>query len=132
MRQIVLMLLFAMVVVAACSDSNAPTPARVTRPIYNIKVPAAAGPADSIRISFDYSPGGCDSALALEVRPSYTEARFAVSSIPTNQVCPYGLPIARIVIPVVYVVPPPHALPYTVKFAEPEQADSVRVVAAAP
>ena len=133
MRQFVSILLFAIVVVAAaCTDSNAPARSRVTQPIFNIKVPAAAGPSDSIRISFNYSPGACDSALALEVRPSYTEALFAVSSIPTNQVCPYGLPIARIVIPVVYVVPPPHALPYTARFAEPGEADSVRVVAAAP
>ena len=132
MRLFVSMLLFAIVALAACSDSNAPAPARVTQPIYNIHVPTAAGPSDSIRISFNYSPGGCDSALALEVRPSYSEARFAVSSIPTNEVCPYGLPIASIVIPVVYVVPPPHALPYTVKFAEPGAADSVRVIAVAP
>ena len=126
------MLLCTIVAVAACSDSNAPSAARVTQPIYNIKVPATAAPADSIRISFTYSPGACDSALTVEARPTPGQLRFAVTAIPTNNTCPYGLPIAQIIIPVVYVVPPPHPLPYTVRFAEPDQPDSVRVVAATP
>jgi hypothetical protein len=130
MRKIVLMLMFAIVGAAACSDSTAPAPARAARRIYNIKVPPTAAPADSITISFNYDPGACDSALVVEARPSGGQIRFAVSSIPTNQICAFSLPVAQIISPFVYVVAPPHSLPYTVKFAEPGEADSVRVVQA--
>jgi hypothetical protein len=129
MRQTMFMLILAIVGAAACSDSTSPTRARATLPIYNIKVPASAAATDSIRISFNYNRAGCDSALAVEARPSVTEVRFTASSIPTNEVCPYGLPVALNIIPVVFVVPPPHALPYTVRFAEPGEPDSIRIVA---
>ena len=128
MRQMMLVLLCAVVGAAACSDTTAPAPTRATRRIYNIQVPATASPADSIRLSFDYDRGSCDSALVVEVRPGGDATRFAVSSFPTKNVCPYNLPVAMIRSPVVYVVAPPHALPYTVTFAEPGEPDSVRVV----
>lgn len=68
MRRIVLMLMSAIVGAAACSDSNAPEPARVTRRIYNIHVPATAAITDSIPVSFNYEPGACDSVVWLTIR----------------------------------------------------------------
>jgi len=128
MRRIVLMVMSAIVGAAACSDSNAPAPARVTRRIYNIHVPATAAITDSIPVSFNYEPGSCDSALVFEARPSGAQVRFAVSSMPTTGVCAQTLPVAMIIYPLVYVVAPPHPVPYTFRFAEPGEADSVRVV----
>lgn len=128
MRRWVLMGMFAIVAAAACNDSTGPKATRVTRRIYNIQVPAKAGATDSIRLSFEYERGPCDSAVVVEARPGVTEIRFAVSSISMTGDCPQGLPIAYIRNPVVYVVAPPHALPYTARFAEPAEADSVRTV----
>ena len=128
MRRFVVMAVFGVVAAAACNDSTAPKAVRATRPIFNIQVPASARATDSIRLSFEYERGYCDSALVVEARPGGAETRFAVSSISKTGTCPDALPIANIRIPVVYVVAPPHALPYTAKFAEPGEADSVRVV----
>ena len=128
MRRMVLMLMSAIVATAACSDSTAPRGTRVTRQIYNIHVPAAAAAGDSIRLSFNYERAPCDSAVVVEARPGGAETRFTVSSFQPAGNCPNVPSIATIPIPVVYVVAPPHAVPYTLKFAEPGAPDSVRVV----
>lgn len=128
MRRWAVMGMCALIAAAACNDSTGPKATRATRRIYNIQVPARAAATDSIRLSFEYDHAYCDSALVVEARPGVTEIRFAVSSISTKGVCPDGLPIANIRNPVVYVVAPPHALPYTAKFAEPAEPDSIRTV----
>jgi hypothetical protein len=128
MRRWVVMGMFALIAGAACNDSTAPKATRTTRRIFNIQVPARASATDSIRLSFEYDHGYCDSALVVEARPAGAEIRFAVSSFSTKGVCQEALPIAYIRNPVVYVVAPPHALPYTAKFAEPAEPDSVRTV----
>jgi len=128
MRRMVLILMSAIVGAAACSDSTAPKGTRVTRQIYNIHVPAAAALGDSIRLSFNYERGACDSAVVVEARPGVGETRFTVSSFQPTGNCPNYPSLGIIPIPVVYVVAPPHAVPYTLKFAEPGASDSVRVV----
>lgn len=128
MRRWVLMGMIALAAAAACKDSTGPKATRAARRIYNIRVPASAGAADSIRVSFEYERTSCDSAVVVEARPGVAEIRFAVSSISTTGACPDGLPIAYIRYPVVYTVAPPHAVPYTARFAEPAEPDSVRTV----
>jgi hypothetical protein len=52
--------------------------------------------------------------------------RFFVSSVPTGGFCPPGVYVR---FAFMYAVVPPHPAPFTVLFAEPGEADSVRVVA---
>src|SRR5512142_872426 len=122
MRRMVLMLMCTIAAAAACNDSTAPARREVRR-ITNIRIPARAANTDSIRITFDYDAAPCDSGMTVETRPTPSDIRFVVTSYPTGQNCPYAL-AARINIPVVYVVAPPHATPYTAKFAEPAEPDS--------
>ena len=130
MRNCVMVVMVAAIAVAACNDSNAPS-ARQQLTIYDIHVPASAGFTDSIHISFSYARAGCDSAVAVETRPAYDGIRFVVTSMTTDRPCTLDLPVASIVqSPIVYVVPPPHAVPFTARFDQPGTADSVRVVAA--
>jgi hypothetical protein len=112
----------------ACSDSAGPDNQRQMR-LTGIQVSARAATTDTIRVSFltfSRSCGYTNRIIAVE-SPADGVTRFSASSEelnfcgPTTQVAP---------VPVVYVIPPPHKAPYTLRFAEPDEADSVRVVAA--
>lgn len=129
MRNCVVVVMAVAIAAAACSDSNAPS-ARQQLMIYDIQAPASASPGDSIRISFEYARSSCDSAVAVDTRPTFDGVTFVVTSMPTNRACTLNSHLSIIApAPVIYVVPPPYMLPFTARFDQPG-TDSIRVIAA--
>ena len=120
---------FLLAASAACGDSTGPG-TRQQDAIFAIQLPAHAAVGDTIRISFETGPvRGCgeekivsSERVGTGIRFSATSIRIECLNVPVAQVAP--LP------PILYLVPPPHAAPYTVTFAEPDGADSVRVIPA--
>jgi hypothetical protein len=113
---------------ASCHNATSPLQRREQR-IYAIQVPQRAAIGDTIRISFHNSSGVCDRGLVFESQLMPDGIRFVVSSVPATADClPLG--VGTIVQdPFLYVIGPPHGAPFTLRFAEPGEADSVRVVA---
>jgi hypothetical protein len=100
--------------------------------IYGIHVPQHAASNDSIRISFSLAnTKSCTSKETIieESFPANSTIRFSATSIPISNFCPPATAIAP-PLPFVYIVPAFHGTPYTVQFAEPDAADSVRVIPA--
>jgi hypothetical protein len=114
----------------ACSAAQGPE-ARTQMKIYGIQVPAHAASSDSIRISFFTASTSCTySDRVIEVESlSGGGLKFAATSIPSD-FCPPSVQALVPPIPVVYLVPAFHVTPFTVRFAEPDEADSVRVIPA--
>ena len=113
---------------ASCHDATSPLQRREQR-IYTIQVPQRAAVGDTVRISFYNSSGFCDTGVVFESQLMPDGGlRFVVSSVPHAVDCipPGAGTIGRL--PYLYVVGPPHVVPFTVRFAEPGEADSVRVV----
>jgi hypothetical protein len=112
---------------ASCHDATSPLQRREQR-IYTIQVPQRAAVGDTVRISFYNSSGFCDTGVAFEAQLKPDGVRFVVSSVPHALDCipPGAGQIAQL--PFLYVVGPPHVAPFTLRFAEPGEADSVRVV----
>jgi hypothetical protein len=120
-------LLFGFMLVAACSDATSP-PARHQATIYAIQTPPRAAIMDTIHISFQYSASPCDTAVVFESQLMSDGIRLGVSSVGTDRLCPIAVTqVYRP--PFLYVVGPPHQVPFTVRFAEPGEADTVRVIA---
>ena len=95
-----------------------------------IQVPQRAAAGDTVRIRFNDSIGFCDTGVVFDSQSTAEGVRFVVSSVPHAVDCiPPGAGM-MVQLPFVYVVVPPHAAPFTVRFAEPGEADSVRVIAA--
>jgi hypothetical protein len=116
---------------AGCHDSTSPLSQLLRREqrIYAIQVPQRAAVGDTVRISFFDSIGFCDTGVVFDSQLTADGVRFVVSSVPHAVDCiPPGAGDI-IQIPFVYVVGPPHVAPFTVRFAEPGEADSVRVIA---
>lgn len=110
----------------ACHDATSPEQ-RGERSIYAIQVPQRAAISDTIHISFEDGVGYCDTGVVVETQMMAAGVRFLVSSVPSAVECPPGIyPRSAYM----YTVIPPHAAPFTVSFAEPGEADSVRFVAA--
>lgn len=107
----------------ACSTQ----PNRVQRVISLIQVPGHAAAADTIRITFRVDAGACDTGVIVESQLMADRMTFSASSEPSTGVCTAAAAIARTYL---YVVAPFHAVPFTVSFAEPGQADNVFVVVA--
>ena len=122
----VLVLVSATVLGAACSDSTSP-PVRHQATIFAIQTSPRAALMDTIHVSFQYSTSPCDTAVVLESQLESDGVRLGISSIGTNDPCPIAV-TAVYQPPFLYVVGPLHQVPFTVRFAEPGQADSVRVV----
>ena len=122
----VLVLLSASVLGAACSDSTSP-PVRHQARIFAIQTSPRAAVMDTIHISFQYSTSPCDTAVVLESQLESDGIRLGMSSIGTNEACPIAV-TAVFQPPFLYVVGPQHQVPFTVRFAEPGEADSLRVV----
>ena len=122
----VLVLLSASVLGAACSDSTSP-PVRHQATIFAIQTSPRAALMDTIHVSFHYSTSPCDTAVVLESQLESDGVRLGISSIGTNDPCPIAV-TAVYQPPFLYVVGPLHQVPFTVRFAEPGEADSVRVV----
>jgi len=95
--------------------------------IYAIQTPQRAAIMDTIRISFQYGASPCDTAVVFESQLMSDGIRLGVSSVGTDRVCPIAITSVYRP-PFLYVVVPPHQAPLTVRFAEPGEADSVRVV----
>jgi hypothetical protein len=113
----------------SCHDAMGPLLRRQQR-IYFIQVPQRAAVGDTVHISFGYGSGPCDTGLVFESQLTADGVRFVVSSVPHAIDCiPPGAGML-VQIPFLYVVGPPHVAPFTVRFAEPGEADSVRVIAA--
>jgi hypothetical protein len=109
-----------------CRDTTAP---RTRREIYQIRVPASAAAADSIHIAFAANTGSCDNDVMVSSTMNDTGMTFSVSALPGGS-CQSGYPPGVYINPQYsYVVVPPHSVPFTVRFAEPGQPDSIRVVA---
>ena len=84
---------------------------------------------DTIHISFQFNTNPCDTAVVVESQFEADGIRLGVSSVGTGRVCPIA--VTQIYQPpFLYVVGPQHQAPFTVRFAEPGEADSVRVVPA--
>jgi hypothetical protein len=124
----VLVLLSACVLGAACSDSTSP-PVRHQARIFAIQTSPRAAVMDTIHISFQYSTSPCDTAVVLESQLESDGIRLGLSSVGTNDPCPIAV-TAVFQPPFLYVVGPLHQVPFTVRFAEPGEADSVRVIPA--
>jgi hypothetical protein len=123
-----LVLLSAFVLEAACHDATSP-PVRHQATIYAIQTPPRAAIMDTIHISFQFNASPCDTAIVFESQLMSDGIRLGVSSVGTDRLCPIAV-TAVYRPPFLYVVGPPHQAPFTVRFAEPGEADSVRVVAA--
>jgi hypothetical protein len=114
----------------ACSATQGPE-ARTQMKIYGIQVPVHAASSDSIRISFFTASKSCFSSDRVIEVESLSDGgiKFAATSIPSD-VCPPSAQTLAPPIPVVYLVPAFHVTPFTARFAEPDEADSVRVIPA--
>ena len=84
---------------------------------------------DTIHISFQYNTSPCDTAVVVESQLESDGIRLGVSSVGTGDPCPIAV-TAIYRPPFLYVVGPLHQAPFTVRFAEPGEADSVRVIPA--
>jgi hypothetical protein len=112
----------------ACHDTTAPE--RTLRAIDQISVPASAAAGDSIHVKFKASTSPCDGDVMVSSKIDEASIRFTVTSV-SGSACSPGYPTGVYISPEYqYVVVPPHAVPFTIEFAEPGQADSVRVVIA--
>jgi hypothetical protein len=105
--------------VLACQNATGPT--RIQRSISSITVPVSAAAADTIRIRFAVDAGGCDTGVIVESQLMSDSMRFSASSVPFTGVCDISATTRFYS----YIVAPFHALPFTVSFAEPGQADNV-------
>ena len=124
----VLFLLSAFALSTSCSDAISPAE-RHQVTIFAIQTSPRAAVTDTIHISFQFGTSGCDTAIVLESQLESDGIRLGVSSVGTGRLCPVG--IAQVYQPpFLYVVGPPHQAPFTVRFAEPGEADSVRVIPA--
>lgn len=123
-----LVLLSASVLGAACSDSTSP-PVRHQATIYAIQTSPRAAVMDTIHISFQYNTSPCDTAVVVESQLESDGIRLGVSSVGSGDPCPIAV-TAVYRPPFLYVVGPIHQAPFTVRFAEPGEADSVRVIPA--
>jgi hypothetical protein len=121
MRLIVSLLAVVTLAGVACHDEG---PQRRQQIIYGIKVTPSAAAVDTIRISFNTGGNPCNTDMKVETEFPPGGLRFSVSDVPVSAVCP----LDAIQVPIIYVVAPPHSTPFTVRFAEPGQQDSVRVV----
>jgi len=122
----VLVLLLGFMLVTACGEATSP-PERRQATIYAIQTPQRGAIMDTIRISFQYGASPCDTAVVFESQLMSDGIRLGVSSVGTDRVCPIAITSVYRP-PFLYVVVPPHQAPLTVRFAEPGEADSVRVV----
>jgi hypothetical protein len=122
----VLVLLSAFALGTSCSDSTSP-PVRHQATIYAIQTSPHAAVNDTIHISFQYNASPCDTAVVLESQLESDGIRLGISSVGTNDLCPIAV-TAVFQPPFLYIVGPLHQVPYTVRFAEPGEADSVRVI----
>jgi len=111
-----------------CHDATSPLQRREQR-IYAIQIPQRAAVGDTIRISFHNASGPCDTGVVFDSQLMADGVRFVVSSVPATLDCIPSGAGEIIQLPFLYVVGPPHVAPFTVRFAEPGEADSVRVVA---
>jgi hypothetical protein len=124
MRMIVSLLAVSTLISVACRDEG---PERRQQAIFQIKVPPSTAVTDTIRILFSTGGTPCDSDAKVEVEFLTDALRFTASSVPPTAVCVLDAAIKN---PFIYIVAPPHLTPYTIRFAEPGQSDSVRVVQA--
>ena len=123
-----LLLFSAFALGTACHDATSP-PERHQATIFAIQTSLRAAVMDTIHISFHYNVNPCDTAVVLESQLEGDGIRLGVSSLGTGRVCPIA--VTQIYQPpFLYVVGPSHQVPFTVRFAEPGEADSVRVVPA--
>ena len=126
-RQSALVAVLSFVGALACSATQGPE-ARTQMTIYGIQVPSHAATNDSIRVSFFTASKSCLSTdRIVEIEFLTGGVKFAATSVPLEG-CPPTSQVAPV--PFVYVVPPFHTAPFTVRFAEPGAADSVRVIPA--
>lgn len=123
----VLILLLGFMLVTACGQATSP-PERHQATIYAIQTPQRAAIMDTIRVSFQYNTSPCDTAVVVESQFMSDGIRLGVSSVGLHGVCRIAVTQAYRP-PFLYVVVPPHQAPFTVRFAEPGEADSVRAVA---
>jgi hypothetical protein len=121
-----LVLLSAFVLGAACSDTTSP-PQRHQATIFAIKTSPRAAVTDTIHISFQYGTSPCDTAVVFQSEFESDGIRLGVSSVGSGGACPIAV-TAVFQPPFLYVVGPPHQAPFTVRFIEPGEADSVRVI----
>jgi len=122
----VLFLLSVFAVGTSCSDSTSP-PVRHQATIYAIQTSPHAAVNDTIHISFQYNASPCDTAIVIESQLESDGIRLGVSSVGTGELCPIAVTSVYRP-PFLYVVGPLHQVPFTVRFAEPGEADSVRVI----
>jgi hypothetical protein len=121
MRMIVSLLTVTTFLSLACRDEG---PERQQQTIYGIKLTPTAAAIDTIRISFNTGGNPCDTDTKVQTEFLADGVRFSASSVPVDRVCPLDF----IQLPFIYLVAPPHSSPFTARFAEPGQQDSVRVV----
>ena len=122
----VLVLLSVVVLATACHDATSP-PERHQAMIFAIQTSQRAAIMDTIHISFQYGTNPCDTAVVFESQLMSDGIRLGVSSV-GGGVCTIAVTAVNRP-PFLYVVGPPHQAPFTIRFAEPGEADSVRVVA---
>ena len=120
-----LVLLSVVVFPTACSDGTGP-PERHQALIFAIQTSPRATVTDTIHISFQFSASPCDSDVVVESQFEPDGIRLGVSSV-GPRMCQIAITRALLP-PFLYVVGPQHQIPFTIRFAEPGEADSVRVV----
>ena len=121
-----LVLLSAFALGTSCSDATSP-PERHQATIFAIQTSQRAAVMDTIHISFQYNASPCDTAVVVESQLEADGIRLGVSSVGPGGACPIAV-TAVFQPPFLYVVGPLHQVPFAVRFAEPGEADSVRVI----
>lgn len=125
LRSLILTTTFSLVL-TACEDSTGPV-TRFDVAISNIVVPATAAPSDTIPVRFSYDANCGEREVTLRFGGDRLEVRV-VGTRPRDAACPAVVVLAE---RTVLIPPADRALPYTITFAQPAGADSVRVVQSA-
>ena len=110
-------------VLIACDDTTGPV-TRFDVAISNIVVPATASPSDTIPVRFSYDASCGEREVTLRFGADRLDVRV-VGTRPRDAACPAVVILAE---RTVLIPPASRTLPYTITFAQPSGADSVRVI----
>ena len=125
MRSTMVFGLVLCVVGSACQDVVGPG-ARHLVPIGAIRVPPRAAATDTIWVSFVDGASQCDTGVVVAQERTPGGIRFTATSITRPGPCA-AVPVIYKA-PTLYGIIPPHAVPFTLAFAEPSRADSLLAV----
>ena len=117
-----------LLVSAACTEITSP-PERFAIPIDGITVPSTAAPSDTVVVGFRYEASCGAREVTLRLRPDSMVVSVVAVFPPGGLVCPG---IQAYAYRTVTLTPAERFQPFTVVFAQPTGADSVRTILTPP